>query len=417
MYSQLTFFTLASVYFYVSFLKDEKRSSAILYVVFTTLLLYTHIYATFVLMAQFFYFVSLFISKSVPPALAGGSVAKEHPPANAGGTNLPLRRWFATQVAIGLLFLPWAFVIFRQVTRAKRGFWIPEPDWLAPLQTLIEYSGSLWLALLLLPLFVYGIKRCCEKNETEEITSLPRLCVFLLLWLILPIAIPFLISKLSSPFYLTKYTISASLPFYLFAAFGLEKLKHFAWKAVLVSLLAICFVVELHDVLTSLKRERWNHAAYNVEQAAQSGDLVLFNSMGSEMAFRYYMKRKDITTAVFPYSAEDSAPPSDFVQMQRALREGFGSIHDPQTEQQTKEKLQKIVGDRKRVWIVTRYGEAFKNDFMKVFDNQFRVTTFPPLCTIQRRILFREIFNETESAIVLQRRDWSCTAQVYLLER
>lgn len=398
MYSQLTFFTVASIYFYICLLKDNKRVSLVLYVAFTILLLYTHIYATFVLMAQFFYFVSLF-------------VVKQHPPATAGGTDISLRRWLTTQIAIGLLFLPWAFVIFRQVTRAKRGFWIPQPDWLAPFQTLIEYSGSLWLALLFLPLFVYGIKRCREESETSNFR------VLLLLWLILPIAIPFIISKLSSPFYLTKYTISASLPFYLFAAFGLNQLKKFSLQMVLVSLLLICSVAELHALLTTLKRERWNHAAYNVEQAAQPGDLVLFNSMGSEMAFAYYMKRKDITTAVFPYSAEDETPPTDFVQMQRALREGFGSIHDPQTEQQTKEKLQKIVGNRKRIWIVTRYGEAFKNDFMKAFENEFRVTTEPPLCTIQRKFLFREIYNETDSTIFLQRSNWTCAAQIFLLER
>lgn len=392
MYSQLTFLTLASVYFYVSFLEDERRSSAILYVVFTILLLHTHIYATFILMAEFFYFISLYV------------FARE-------AFQKLFRRWLATQIAIGLLFLPWALVIVKQAAKAKGGFWIPKPDRLAPLQTLIEYSGSLWLALLLLPLFIYGIM--LYRNEKET----PNAKVLLLLWFILPIAVPFAISKLSSPFYQTKYTIAASLPFYLFVALGLTQLKKLSAQRVLVSLLLICFAVEIQDLYSTMKRERWNHAAYNVEQTAQPDDLILFNSTGCEMAFSYYMKRADIKTAVFPYSAGDVTPPSDFVQMQRALREGFGSTHDAQTEEQTKEKLQKIIGTHKRVWIMTHHNEGFKNDFMKVFANEFRLTSQSQLCTTQRRFLFAEFNNEIDRAVFLQKHEHSCAIQVFLLER
>lgn len=392
MYSQLTFLTLTSVYFLISLLKDEKRNSAILYVVSTILLLHTHIYATFVLMAEFLYFVSLYV-------FARESFQKH------------FRRWFATQVAIGLLFLPWALVIVKQALKAKGGFWIPKPDSLAPLQTMIEYSGSFWLALLLLPLFVYGVTRRADENET------PNARVLLLLWFILPILIPFTISKLSSPFYQTKYTIAASLPFYLLAAFGLTKLKKLSTQRVLVSFLLICFAVEIQDLYTTMKRERWSHAAYNIDQTAQPDDLILFDSPGCEMAFSYYMKRADITTAIFPYSAEDKTPPSDFVQMQRALSEGFRSVNDPQTEQEVKEKLQKIVGTRKRVWIVAHHSEEFKNDFIKAFGNEFRLNSQSQLCTTQRRFLFSEFHDEINRAIFLQKQEYSCAIQVFLVER
>ena len=398
MYSQLTLLSAASVYFFVLWLKNDMRISGVLYVISTTLLLYTHIYAVFVVMAQLLYLVSLFFA------------ARDY-------FQIRLRRWLTGLLAMGLLFLPWAVVVLRQATKATQGYWIPTPDWLAPLQTLIEYCGSFWLALLLLPLFVYGVMRSCRAGTDDKTNSLPHPCALLLLWLILPIVAPFLLSKLATPFYLAKYTIAASLPFYLFAAVGLAQMRNGAWRAIIVIAICIGAGLVLRNDLASLKRERWRDAAYNVEQSAQPGDLVLFNSTGSYLSFDYYAKRMDLTTAVFPYSATDEQTPGELELLRRASVEGFGSVHPTQTDQETREKLQKTVDDRRRVWLVTRYGEDFKNDFMKAFGNAFRITTQPPLCVSQRRFLFTEKYSEVAGAFVLEQRGLSCAAQVYLFER
>jgi hypothetical protein len=285
------------------------------------------------------------------------------------------------------------------------------------LQTLIEYCGSVWLALLLLPLFVYGVRGSCRAGTKDKTDSLPHPWALLLLWLILPIVAPFFLSKLLTPFYLAKYTIAASLPFYLFAAVGLARIRRVAWQTIIVIAICIGSALVLRNDLASLKRERWRDAAYNVEHSAQPGDLVLFNSTGSYLSFEYYAKRKDLTMAVFPYSATDEQPPGELELLRRASVEGFGSVHPPQTEHETEEKLQKIVDDRRRVWLVTRYDEDFKNDFMKAFGNAFLITTQPALCVSQRRFLFTEKYSEVAGAFVLEQRGWSCAAQVYLFER
>jgi mannosyltransferase len=398
MYSQLAFLSVASVYFFVLWLKDDTLTSGVLYVISTTLLLYTHIYALFVVMAQIIYLVSLFF------------VARDY-------FQTRLRRWLTGLLATGLLFLPWAVVVFRQAGKATHGYWIATPDWLAPLQTLIEYCGSFWLALLLLPFFVYGLTQSREPGADDKTNSLPHTRAFLLLWLILPIVLPFLLSKLTTPFYLAKYTIAASLPFYLFAAVGIAQIRKGAWRAIIVIVIYIGAGLVLRYDLASLKRERWRDAAYNVEQSGQPGDLVLFNSTGSYLCFDHYAKRKDLTTTVFPYSATDEQAPDELELLRRASVEGFGSVHPPQTEQQTSEKLQKIVNGRRRVWLITRYDEDFKNTFMKAFGNAFRVTPQPPLCVSQRRFLFTEKYGEGAGAFVLEQRGLSCAAQVYLFER
>ncbi len=397
MYSLLTFLAIASAYFFVCLLNDKNRVTLFFYVATTTLLLYTHIYALFVVAGQFLYFVSLFV------------LARET-------FQTKLRRWLTAQFITGLLFLPWAFVVLGQVRRARQGFWIKEPDLLMPIETLFEYCGSLWLVLFILPLALWGIIRLSKSaNEETETDALPQKKFFLLFWLVFPILTPFLLSKIFSPFYIPKYAIAASVPFYLFAAFGLVQFPDIVWRNVLLILICFCFGAEFISERTKLRRERWADAVYNIEQSGKPGDLVLFSSTASEMSYSYYAKRKDITTAVFPYSALDQQPPSNFTLQERACSEGF--VSPPLTEQETKDYLQKIVGDRKRVWIITRFDEKFKNDFIKAFGNEFRLTTTSPLCVNYRRFFVIEHSNDQESNIFLQVSTLSCNPEIFFLER
>jgi mannosyltransferase len=395
-YSLLAFLSAASVYFFIRWLREDARTSWVLYVITTVLLLYTHIYAVFVVMAQVLYLGLLFVFER-------------------DCSRQRMRRWSTGLLAIALLFSPWLVIVFRQVAKARQGYWIKETDWLAPLQTVIEYSGSLWLALLLLPLFVYGVLRCCGSSSDDK-KLVPKTRAFLLIWSLVPILVPFLISKLVTPFYLAKFTIAASLPFYLFAAVGLNQIRRTTAQVSIVLAFFVVAGLVLKNDLTSLKRERWRDAAYNVEQSAQSGDLVLFNSTGSQLSFDYYARRDDLVTAVFPYTASDDQAPTNLELLRRTGAEGFRSA-PPHIEQETNEKARTIVGARRRVWLVTRYDERFRDDFNRAFGNAFRVSPQPPLCFQQRRFLFREAYSETDSVLVLEQRGLSCAPQVYLFER
>ena len=398
MYAQLACLSTISVYLFLRWLKDGNRLSAVLYVISTATLLYTHLYAVFIVLAQLVYLVILF--------LLARDIFRN-----------VWRSYLTMGFITALLFSPWMLVAFQQAARAKGHFWIKDPDWLAPFQSLIEYSGSLWLALLFLPLFGYGVKRCCELRDVTVIPSFAHLKAFLLLWLILPIALPFILSKLITPFYLTKYTLAASLPFYLLTAVGLAQIRNAAWQGVLAFVICISLASVLRSDLKTLKRERWRDAAYNVEREAKTGDLVLFNSAGSLLSYSYYAKRDDLAKMIFPFSTPRENSPAEVVLLQGAAAEAFGSVNPPNTEQETNDLLRKEVGDHKRVWIVTRYGDSFKNEVLKAFGNEFRAATEPALCVKQTRFLFSEDAGESQRAIYLERSGWSCSPQVYLLER
>ena len=398
MYALLACLSTISVYFFLRWLKDGERLPAVLYVISTALLLYTHLYALFVVLAQFLYFAMLlFVARDV---------FRER-----------WRAWLTMCFITGLLFVPWMLIAFQQASRATGHFWIKEPDWLAPLGTLIEYSGSLWVALLLLPLFAYGVKRCCGQHAAAQVSPFGHLKTFLLLWLVLPICLPFILSKVMTPFYLTKYTLAASLPFYLFTAIGLIQVRKTVAQTILILLICISLATVLRGELNTLKRERWRDAAYNVERQAMAGDVVLFNSAGSLLSYAYYAKREELPRIVFPFSNPGENSPAEVVLLQGAAAEAFSSVNPPNTEHETNDLLRKEVGDHKRVWIVTRYGDGFTNEVLKAFGNEFRVTTQPALCVKQTRFLYSEKVGETDSATYLQRSGLSCSPQVYLLER
>ncbi len=49
--------------------------------------------------------------------------------------------------------------------------------------------------------------------------------LLLITWLLVPIIIPFLISQILAPIYQIRYTISASVAFYILIALAIEKIK------------------------------------------------------------------------------------------------------------------------------------------------------------------------------------------------
>ena len=144
---------------------------------------------------------------------------------------------------------------------------------------------------------------------------------------------------------------------------------------------------------------------------------MLFNSGGSLLSYSYYATRDDLAKMIFPLSSPGENSPAEVVLLQGAAAEAFGSVKPPNTEQETNDLLRKEVGDHKRVWIVTRYGDGFKNEVVNAFRNEFRATTEPQLCVKQTQFLFSEKIDESQSAIYLKRSGWSCAPQVYLLER
>lgn len=302
MYSLLALLALLSSYFFLKLLARNSLVVLLAYVVCTSLLTYTHVYSFFIIIAQNLFLFSLYFF-------------------NRELFKRTLVLWLVAQVAVALLFLPWLFVLIRQFTRVRQGFWIPRPPLAFIGQTLLEYAGSWRLAALLFPLMllpivllwqrvwnaqlVRAIFQSTEDEHSRSPLTYPQKISFLLLWFASSIIIPFVVSHLSSPIYLPKYTIAASLPFLLLAARGLMSFRSRVVHVLLLLLIMSLTWINLRGYWSVLHKDDWRDAVAFFDQTARPGDLVLFTEPPAQVPFDYYSKHAGIVKAPFPLSVSE----------------------------------------------------------------------------------------------------------------
>jgi mannosyltransferase len=300
MYMLLCLLCLLSMYFFIKLVAGRKSRLAFAgYIASSTLLMYTHVYSIFIIAAQNLYWLSLpFISREIFKQV--------------------WKRWLLAQVALLLLFLPWLTVLVQQVSRVQKGFWIPRLPPRSLLDTLVSYAGSGALAWILFPMVALAIflgwKGLTEEDaaadapaaKPQEVLLESRLKTYLLLlWLVCPIILPFILSQFSTPIFLPKYTIPASLAFIILAARGLLSVRFHQLRMLLVLLIACFTLIDLRNYYSAVKKDVWRDAVANVERLAQADDVVLFSEPPGQRPFDYYSKRTDLIKKPFPdYSSE-----------------------------------------------------------------------------------------------------------------
>jgi 4-amino-4-deoxy-L-arabinose transferase-like glycosyltransferase len=115
-------------------------------------------------------------------------------------------------------FLPWVAVLADQVRSVLAGYWIPRPRLVEPLVCLYDHLAPLrWpitryavaaVAVLVTAITLAGRTRLGRNRAWRSDTGDQPLAL-LLLWLVIPIAIPFAWSCLATPVFQIKYTIVA----------------------------------------------------------------------------------------------------------------------------------------------------------------------------------------------------------------
>lgn len=322
MYSLMTILTLFSFYFFIKLLNERNRIDLIGYLLSSSLLMYTHIFGFFTIIAQNIYVVSIFI------------LSKK-------AYKLNVKKWTLLQIVLIILYAPYIEEILVKLTRVQRGIWggswIPEPNIYSIIQTSFIYTGGEWtsggirimigLLFLLLALFtmvsIEKVKGSIEwKDFFKSIESYRwniglsnvSTIYLLLLWLLTPVLLPFIISKFITPIYNTRFTIGASLAFCLLTAKGISNIKFnsvkrirnidFDYKCLKLVIIAIIITISLVNVYSyyiNVDKEQWRDAVDYIETNAEAGDLLLFNAgFTQDYVFDYYSKRSDLVKKPFP---------------------------------------------------------------------------------------------------------------------
>ena len=289
-YSLLALLTLVSYYFYLKITSSKERSYFVGYVISSVLLLYTHYFGFFIIAAQnIFFFTEYFRNRKVG--------------------ELSLKKWVVSQVLLFILYLPGFVLAGKHTAAIQAGFWLPEPTLVGILKCFHIYSGSVSLFILFLIFLLLSIiglrqikdriglkerlKPILEYSQKLSLSNSNRVYL-LLLWLFVPIVLPYLVSLVSTPILLYRYTIGGSLAFYLLAAKGIDNTGYKKVMFLMAALVLIFSSFNLEKYYSSVNKFQWRETIGYIEDNSGYGDyVVVYPVFEIESAF-YYKERKDL---------------------------------------------------------------------------------------------------------------------------
>lgn len=234
-----------------------------------------------------------------------------------------MRKWFFIQIALAVLYLPWAYVLVLQIknvldnTTSFNLNYLGTPSITSALRSFGSFSGSSMLSLVIFLLLAsfslvnykklkgkIGWKSLMDafQSYTRGERSSDAYTVYLLvLWLLIPIILPLIISRFFVPIYLTRYTIIASSAFYLLIAKGIYHINHQKIKLIVISLVVIISLVNVWQYYDDVNKPPWQDIAKYLDINAKAGDLVLFvgGTDDRKNIIQYYSTRTDLTIETF----------------------------------------------------------------------------------------------------------------------
>lgn len=300
MYSLMALMSLISMYFFIKLTRESSFVSSIGYILSSTLLIYTHYFGLFIVVSQNIYTSTMFF------------LQREK-------LKINLRTWIILQITLTLLFSPWIVIFVKQILRVKSGFWIPDPTFETLVRSFRMYSGH-YLLLLFLVLSVVSVVQYQQiKGKIDRIDLFKSVETYvwkirpsdvnniylLFVWLLTPIILPFLISKILTPVYWDRYTIGASVAFYILIARGISNINYRYVKSAVIGIVVIVSLVNVWGYHAETNKEQWRDVANYVDTNAKPGDLILFNADFCQYSFDYHSETTDLVKKPLLYSEVD----------------------------------------------------------------------------------------------------------------
>lgn len=295
MYSLFTFLAVASWAAYVHLRTDtrsipwldaDRIGPAVVYVLVTLALLYTHLYGVFVVASQYV-----------------------HRWLSCDGRILD-RRWRRLQAVISLGFLPWMAVLVRQAWTLTVGSdgvgigWIPAPTFGLLRETLLLHAGyprlypilvtsevAWWAATGVSFVFNVALVFSVLTYEPGDGPTFyfigGREAGMLAVFLLVPILLPFTIS-LVVPIFVPRYTIAVSLPLFLLVGRGLINVRSPPWRWLLLAVIVLGAAITTGTYFSGNTQEDWRGIATLLDGATNSDDLLVIQPAWIENDLAYY---------------------------------------------------------------------------------------------------------------------------------
>ena len=292
-YSMTVFWGLTSFYLFLRFFEGRDYRVLAGYVLSNAALMYSHYYGLFLVAAQALFVLGYYVFRR----------REDEAPA--------LRTWAWAAGAMTVLYIPGFFYLAYSLSHSENSNWIETPGLSTLYSSFLEYAGapnlgsSELLAVLILFALV-GVGVLAKKGGERAALSL------LSLWLIVPIALPFVLSQVLDPLYHPRYAIAALPALYLLVAVGMQRVGSVAMRAtanrlgrlaavavtgVLFSLVGFLFFGALHDYFTTVKKQPWREVASYMNMYSRSSDNLVISDAYSTTSYDYYARENDLPEA------------------------------------------------------------------------------------------------------------------------
>lgn len=276
-YSLFLLLSLCSMLIFIKLIKKNQLKQYLLIILVNILLLFTFSFGILIILIQNIFFFIIYKHEKK-------------------------RRWIISQLILSSLFLLWAIPIFFELIN---GPWIkPSTSWIKKpgLNTLIEtfktfcygaenYGGNelhINPKFLLIPryliyvfgiLFIFGLSLLKNPPYKDNLK-------LIILWLS-SIIIPFLVSIVFLPVYVTRYVIYALPPFLIIIAAGINKLK---FKKIVIFTVLFLTIHSLIYYYTKELKINWKDAISYINANIKKDDIIAIALAKQARLLGYYGK-------------------------------------------------------------------------------------------------------------------------------
>lgn len=319
MYSLIALLTLVSFYFFIKFFNKRNFVILISYILSSILLIYAHSVGIFIILLQNIYVFTLYL------------LSKKN-------YKFIINDWILLQIILIILYMPWIGILRNQLLTIQNNFSLEKPTIYLLLKTFTAYAGSpsssllFFLILLFLSIVTYKKIRKNFRNSLEIIKNIQSTYLsiinkiyLLLMWLLIPIIFPFIISQFFTPIYIVRITIASSLSFYLLIAKGIEEIQHKFITIIIFSLLIIFAMININQYYFKINNEQWRETVNYIDRNAKSKDLILTQAKICQDVVEYYSKRTDLNKKIFVKIEKYNLNENDIKELELNIK-GFNRI-------------------------------------------------------------------------------------------
>ncbi len=287
MYTLLALLMLLSSTFLFEWLKKRTVRSAVYYVFLSGILLYTHYYGIFLILAQNIYVLGLIL------------IERE-------GRRSRLGPWIVMQGGIAAFFLPWVIFWFMRIGNLNNASWFQEPSLHDVYMTFAQFvNGPVSLLLcaallglaIALPLWNRRSSVHSDYRASLSFTAHSRQ-YYLVVWVLSLMVVPLLVSIVYRRMYHPRDVIGATFPFSLLIGGALTAVARMRFLRYLI--VALLIALAIPNILRLYQpgiKPQWREVTHAVEARAAPGDLVLIVGQHHKLIFEYYAQRTDLVVS------------------------------------------------------------------------------------------------------------------------